>query len=146
MTARDRLSTELRTVFDQQLGLCDSLERIADSLPLQLDAPHCQQIADLICPLIKQAHASEEALMFPRLSALHADGCRVVERLRLEHIEDECFAEEIQFELEQIATGHPVLAPEATGYMLRGFFEGLRRHVRHELELLAALHAGNELN
>ena len=66
--------------------------------------------------------------------------------MRLEHIEDECFAEEVQFELQQIATGQPVLAPEATGYMLRGFFEGLRRHVRHELELMAALHMGNRLN
>ena len=143
---RDRLSAELRQVFDQQMSLCDSLERIADSLPHRLDRPHCQQIANLICPLIKRAHASEEALMFPHLSALGGDGCQVVERLRLEHIEDECFAEEVQFELQQIATGQPVLAPEATGYMLRGFFEGLRRHVRHELELMAALRAGNTLN
>lgn len=145
MTASYRFSTELWTVFDQQLSLCDSLERIADSLPLRLDRPYCQQIADLICPLIKQAHASEEAWKFPQLTALHADGCRIVERLRFEHFEDECFAEEVQFELEQIANDHPVLAPEATGYMLRGFFEGLRRHVRHELELVANLSAGNAL-
>jgi len=146
MTARDRLSADLRTLFDQQLSLCDSLERIADSLPHRLDQPHCQQIADLICPLIKQVHASEEALIFPQLAALHRQGGQVVEGLRLEHIEDECFAEEVQFELQQIATGQPVLAPEATGYMLRGFFEGLRRHVRHELELVANLRAGNTLN
>jgi len=49
------------------------------------------------------------------------------------------FAEEIQIELMQMTTGQPVLTPEATGYMLRGFFEGLRRHVRHERELVAAL-------
>lgn len=144
--ARDRLSAALREVFDQQMNLCDSLERIADSLPHRLDRPHCQQIADLICPLIKQAHASEEALMFPHLAAEHGDGRQVVERLRLEHIEDECFAEEVEFELQQIATGRPVLAPEATGYMLRGFFEGLRRHVRHERELMAALSSTNTLN
>jgi hemerythrin-like domain-containing protein len=143
---RDRLSAELRDVFDQQMSLCDALERIADSLPHRLDRPHCQQVANLICPLIGRAHAAEEALMFPQLAALRGDGCQVVERLRLEHIEDECFAEEVQFELQQIATGQPVLAPEATGYMLRGFFEGLRRHVRHELELMAALHMGNRLN
>lgn len=143
---RDRLSAELREVFDQQMSLCDALERIADSLPHRLDRPHCQQIANVICPLIKRAHASEEALMFPHLTELRGDACQIVERLRLEHIEDECFAEEVQFELQQIATGQPVLAPEATGYMLRGFFEGLRRHVRHELELMAALHVGRTLN
>lgn len=146
MTARDLPSAELRTVFDQQMSLCDSLEWIADSLPYRLDRPHCLQIANLICPLIKRAHASEEALMFPHVAAARVDGGQVVEGLRLEHIEDECFAEEIQFELQKIATDQPVLAPEATGYMLRGFFEGLRRHVRHELELMAALHAGNPLS
>ena len=128
------------------MSLCDSLECIADSLPHKLDRSHCRRIAKLICPLIRQAHASEEALMFPHLVAAHGDGRQVVERLRLEHIEDECFAEEVQFELEQIATGQPVLAPEATGYMLRGFFEGLRRHVRHELELVAALAAPDTLH
>lgn len=146
MTACNRLSAELQDLFAQQMSLCDSLERIADSLPHHLDRAHCRQIAELICPLIKQAHASEEALMFPHLASAHADGQQFVERLRLEHIEDECFAEEVQFELQQMATDQPVLAPEATGYMLRGFFEGLRRHVRHELELVAALPAPNTPN
>ena len=56
------------------------------------------------------------------------------------------FAEEIQFELLQMGKGQPVLAPEATGYMLRGFFEGVRRHIRHELELVAAVYADRRLN
>ena len=72
----------------------------------------------------------------------HESGADLVERLRLEHVEDECFAEEVQYELMLLGQGRPVLAPEATGYMLRGFFEGIRRHIRHERDLLADLGLG----
>jgi hemerythrin-like domain-containing protein len=139
------LAMELRDAFERQMGLCDLLESVADSLPARLDRQQCLHIARMIGPLIKQAHAAEEAMLFPHL-AVGLDGCELVERLRLEHIEDECFAEEVQFELLQLGKGQPVLAPEATGYMLRGFFEGMRRHIRHELELIAAVHATTELN
>ncbi len=44
------------------------------------------------------------------------------------------------------AATQPVLAPEATGYMLRGFFECLRRHIRHERDLLANLPVNVALN
>lgn len=134
-----RPSTELQDVFDRQMNLCDLLENIADSLPARLDRQQCLHAARLIGPLIKQAHAAEELLLFPRVEAGHGEGAQVVESLRLEHIEDECFAEEVQYELLQMGQGNPVLAPEATGYMLRGFFEGVRRHIRHEVELLGQL-------
>lgn len=146
MATSTGLSMELRDAFDRQMGLCDLLEGVADSLPSRLDRQQCLHIARMIGPLIKQAHAAEEAMLFPHLTVGHSDGCELVERLRLEHIEDECFAEEVQFELLQLGKGQPVLAPEATGYMLRGFFEGMRRHIRHELELIAAVHAGKLLN
>lgn len=139
MTALGPPSAELQLVFDQQLNLCDALERIADSLPHRLNHALCMEVANSICPLIRRVHESEEALMFPRIAAAYDAGNQLVQQLRLEHVEDECFAEEIQIELMQMTTGQPVLTPEATGYMLRGFFEGLRRHVRHERELVAAL-------
>lgn len=140
------ISQELHDAFNLQMGLCDLLEAVADSLPTRLDRQHCLHIARMIGPLLKQAHAAEEAMLFPHLTAGHSDGCELVERLRLEHIEDECFAEEVQFELLQLGKGQPVLAPEATGYMLRGFFEGMRRHIRHELELIANMRASQQLN
>lgn len=129
-------SNELRLVFERQMNLCDRLEAIADSLPERLDRQQCLYVARMISPLIKQAHAAEEMLLFPRVAAARVDGGEVIETLRLEHIEDECFAEEVQYELLQMGEGRPVLAPETTGYMLRGFFEGVRRHIRHEVELL----------
>lgn len=133
---RPTLPAELREAFDRQIDLCDTLEAIADSLPDRLDRHQCLRASRLLEPVVRQAHAVEEKYLFPQILEFHADGAGIVERLRLEHVEDECFAEEVQFELSQIGKGGPVLAPETTGYMLRGFFEGLRRHVRHEEELL----------
>lgn len=132
-------SPDLQDAFTRQMNLCDLLENIADSLPARLDRQQCLHVARMIGPLMKQAHAAEEALLFPQVATRHNDGENVVEKLRLEHIEDECFAEEVQYELLRMGQGQPLMAPEATGYMLRGFFEGVRRHIRHELELLKAV-------
>lgn len=137
---------EVKASFDQLLALCDVLEEIADSLPHRLNHQRCLRAAQLIGPLLRDAHAAEEALLFPRIFAVHAQGAAVVEQLRLEHLEDECFAEEVQFELQRLGCHKPVLAPEATGYMLRGFFECLRRHIRHERDLLANLPVNVALN
>lgn len=140
------LLAEVREYFDQQLVLCDVLEEIADSLPHRLNYQRCLRAAQVIGPLLRDAHAAEEALLFPRILAAHVRGAEVVEQLRLEHLEDECFAEEVQFELQRLGCRKPVLAPETTGYMLRGFFECLRRHIRHERELLANLPFSVALN
>jgi len=128
--------TELMQTFQRQMKLCDDLEAVADSLPSRLDRQFCLHLARQIGPLLQAAHAAEELFLFPALGGTGTPAPELVERLRLEHIEDECFGEEVQHELLQLGQGQPVLAPEATGYMLRGFFEGLRRHMRHELELL----------
>ncbi len=129
----------LAHALERQMALCDLLEEIADSLPNRLDYATCLRASRLIGPLLRDAHAAEEAVLFPRIAATLGPANAVVERLRLEHLEDESFAEEVQYELHQIGCRQPVLAPEATGYMLRGFFECLRRHVRQERELLACM-------
>jgi hemerythrin-like domain-containing protein len=130
----------LKDAFERQMALCDSLETIADSLPGRLDRQECLHMSRLIGPLLKHAHAAEELLLFPEVAASLGDPS-IVETLRLEHIEDECFAEEVQYELLLIGQGRPLLTPEATGYMLRGFFEGIRRRIRHEQDLLARVSA-----
>ena len=137
------LNGALRGAFERQLALCDSLETIADSLPDRLDKQECLHMSRLIGPLIKQAHDAEEQYLFPEVAAALGDP-GIIEKLRLEHIEDECFAEEVQYELLLIGQGRPLLAPEATGYMLRGFFEGIRRHIRHEQDLLGRLGKGEQ--
>ena len=42
------------------------------------------------------------------------------------------------------AEGRPTHSAEATGYMLRGFFEALRRHIAIEEELSTALRSTAE--
>lgn len=132
---RDRL----KRTFERQLKLCNDLETVADKLPGGTDRQFCLDLAQQIGPVLRDAHATEEQLLFPGI--VEHNGVFLVERLRLEHIEDECFGEEVRYELLQLGQGRAVLAPEATGYMLRGFFEGMRRHTRHELELLSELSA-----
>lgn len=136
MQAEAELPSELLRIFERQTKLCDDLEAVADSLPTRTDRQFCLHLARQIGPLLRVAHEMEERHLFPSIAGADGSGADLVERLRLEHIEDECFGEEVQHELMQLGQGRPLLAPEATGYMLRGFFEGMRRHMRHELELV----------
>jgi hemerythrin-like domain-containing protein len=59
-----------------------------------------------------------------------------LDRLRFEHCEDECFAEELTEALHALGSGDQKVNIEAVGYMLRGFFEAMRRHIAFESEML----------
>jgi len=125
-----------------QLVLCDRLEHIADSLPDKIDRQSCIHTARALPPLIMRAHQLEEEVLFPLLaerSEARLNPHQTLARLRLEHAGDECFAEELAETLMSYGTGTPSHSAEATGYMLRGFFEALRRHIAHEQELTGAL-------
>ena len=124
---------------DEQLALCKTLEEIADSLPDSVDRQACIQTAKAIGPLIDRAHRMEEDLLFPVLEekvSVVFDLRATLERLRIEHTGDEFFAEELVEVLMSYGAGNPVQSAETTGYMLRGFFETLKRHIAFEQELL----------
>lgn len=127
----------LARAHDEQLSLCAALEDIADSLPTAINRQKCIYAAKALGPLIKGIHQFEEAVLFPRLLAeARSDQMdATVERLKFEHCEDECFAEELTDALLRLGSGAAVNM-EAVGYMLRGFFEGLRRHIAFEREYL----------
>jgi hypothetical protein len=122
----------------EQLALCRELEEIADSLPASINRQKCIYAAKALGPLIKGIHHYEETVLFPQLQsspdATEALG-PTLERLKFEHCEDECFAEELTDALLKLGAGEPVNM-EAVGYMLRGFFEGTRRHIAFEREHL----------
>jgi len=128
------LPAHLRQTTDRQLTLCDDLEAVADSLPSRTDRQFCLHLARQIGRVLKEAHDAEEMFLFPLIETLD-QGDDLIATLRLEHAEDECFGEEVQHELLQLGKGLPVMPPEAIGYMLRGFFGGIRRHLRREIEL-----------
>ena len=136
--------TRLIELFEQsqsaQLELCDQLEKIADSLPKAVDRQTCIHIAQALGTVIRRAQETEESTFFPVLE--RADGVvinapSIVERLRMDHIGDSFMVEEIVEVLMSYGAGVPIHGPEAAGYMLRGFFTGLRRHIAMERELIA---------
>jgi hemerythrin-like domain-containing protein len=134
-------------VHREQLSLCDQLEEIADSLPSSVNRQKCIYAAKALGPLIKGAHHYEEHVLFPWLeqSSPGDDSLReTVSRLKFEHCEDECFAEELTDALLRLGSGNPVNI-EATGYMLRGFFETMRRHIAFEREHLLKKYSADTL-
>lgn len=126
----------------QMEALCARLELIADLLPDQVDPTLCKFTSDNMVKTLSDAQAFEEEELFPilkELSHLDADMGQLIGQLRDEHYEDLCFAEEVRDNLRAIIIGEPTQTANATGYMLRGFFEKLRRHMAYERHLTASL-------
>ncbi|MEO0546932.1 MAG: hemerythrin domain-containing protein [Pseudomonadota bacterium] len=136
------VSAELSKCHQAQAALCDLLESIADDIPEDpkaVDRQRCLAAARKIFPTVKKAHDFEEQRLFPLLEALNGPSeslTKSLERLRFEHWEDESFAEEVTESLIEFGRGEGSMDGEKLGYMLRGFFEGLRRHMAFETEHL----------
>ena len=132
----------LRASHDLKLSMCDALEAIADGLPDQLDVQTCLTLSRCLLPTLKKAQLLEEEELFPlllRLTGNHPALAASVDRLHKEHCEDEGFAEEIAHLLQECAGEGRANNAEVAGYMLRGFFSCVRRHVAFERECLLAL-------
>jgi len=129
-------------IRDEQLSLCGVLEEIADSLPHSIDRQVCIHTARILPQIIDRAHRFEEDVLFPLLEnskTVAHDLEATISRLKNEHVGDKCFAEELGEVLMSYGLGKPMQGAEATGYMLRGFFEALRRHIAFERELFASI-------
>lgn len=134
----DAVST-LRFHHQNQLDLCGELEDVADGLPSTVSNQRFLALARRIFPTVRQAHQFEERVLFPLLNQLQGDNeqlAKSLERLQFEHWEDESFAEELSDTLYQFGTGGAECDCEKLSYMLRGFFEGLKRHMAFEAEHL----------
>jgi len=123
----------------EQLALCRQLEDIADSLPANINRQKCIYAAKALQPLVKGVHKYEENVLFPWLEGRASKSKNLGEtlnRLKFEHCEDECYAEDVSDMLLRMGSGDPSINHEAIGYMLRGFFEAMRRHIAFEREHL----------
>lgn len=121
------------------LQLCNNLEKIADSLPEVPNVQECLVICRDIFPIVKNAHNFEEKILFPIIHDGQADTVALdqnLERLCYEHWEDESFAEEISDVFRSYIEQPKETEAEKLAYMLRGFFEGVRRHIAFETEYL----------
>lgn len=132
----ESIREELGTVLNELSQICAKLEKIADDLPENVDRQDCMALARSIYPTIVSAHKFEEGIVFPllRRTARQPGIDDTIERLRFEHWEDESFAAELQETLCGFVTGRETERVDTLAWMLRGFFEGLRRHIAFERE------------
>ena len=131
------LSDILETNLFSLLELCHKLENLADNLPNDVDVQDCLMLARLIFPTLRAAHEFEESALFPALTNRFGDNEKLMatlERLRFEHWEDESFADELRESLIYFANHQEPELVNSLSYMLRGFFEGVRRHIAFERE------------
>ncbi|WP_269933153.1 hemerythrin domain-containing protein [Aminobacter sp. HY435] len=136
----------MRRLHAVRLALCDRLEAIADSLPNDLDRRECLVSARALGPRFFSIHRFEEQRIFPLFCARlgHSEEAQaIVERLKNEHVEDEGYATELREALRTVARAGRAENSETLGFMLRGFFGAVRRHVAFEQDHMLAV-LGNE--
>jgi hemerythrin-like domain-containing protein len=125
-----------------QLQLCDAIEHIADGLPDEVDRRLCAQVSAALQYDLPLHHRDEEEGLFPLLLAhkKDAEGIEeIVNRLTDEHKSDTAFAGEVAELLDTLSREGRIGNPDMAGYMLRGFFEGHRRHISWEEALVMPL-------
>jgi hemerythrin-like domain-containing protein len=125
-----------------QAQLCDSLERIADDLPDNVDRRLCTKVIDSLKFEMPLHHRDEELGLFPLIEkrALPTDNIHdILARLALEHATDESFASELLESLEGLQEGRRLRNSDMVGYMLRSFFESYRRHILWENAIVLPL-------
>lgn len=129
----------------EQMGLCKTLELIADALPNNIDpalykaaAGSIHRVMTRVAQVEQEALAREMAAHGPRRTL---DLTATIKRLQQENAEDLSYAEELQETLKELSEGRRTVSADALGYMLRGFFESRRRRIALEREILDALAA-----
>lgn len=124
--------------YRELLSLCDRLETLADSIPRRIDLTSCRVILTELPQKLRRVHALEEMILFPAVEIQRSDDGRyaLIARLRAEHDQDDRAAVELVRVLKAVLDNRPSLSWDAIGYMLRGFFETVRRHIATERLLL----------
>ncbi|MEN3793636.1 hemerythrin domain-containing protein [Fulvimarina sp. MAC3] len=133
------LSDTFRQVLDEQERLCGQLESFADGLPGKVCWLTCKRLSQTLSALVRKAHRFEEEQVFPLIErGPDKDGIKFESLLRLswEHIEDEGYAEEVAEALADLSEHPETEKAESLGYMLRGFFGSMRRHIAFEREYI----------
>lgn len=140
------MSTELRAKFidyqDSQLTMCLELEAIADSLPNIFDKDVWLTTAHSVFLLLAKAHSFEELELFPILLQQQGAALRlgeVLKRLESEHHNDEDYAENVAQVIGNYVRHDDHSKAEGLSWMLRGFFENIRRHIAFEREHILPL-------
>ncbi len=125
-----------------QLQVCDILEHLADGLPDNAEA-HLASVAQRAISSAWPKHVQfEEEVLFPLLGNHVGREPQIrltIEQLSREHASDLGSDEELIDVLRELSIGRRPGNPEMVGYMLRGYFGTLRRHVQWENAFLIPL-------
>ncbi len=112
--------------------VCDQLESIADDLPNRIDVRRALSAMQFLRIKLPVYHSDERRCLFPLLKqrAPHSSGIvPIIAQLQSHQIEDEDFAHEVAEFLEDLSTEPVIRNPDASGYLLRGFFQSYRRYL-----------------
>ncbi|ODT77574.1 MAG: hypothetical protein ABS76_27835 [Pelagibacterium sp. SCN 64-44] len=140
MRATERSFDHLNHCYSSLLSLCDDLETVADSLPSAVRPHDCKVLAARLDQLLVETHHEEERMLMPLLMTDgRAELRQLANRLRREHEVDAVTLQEVLEALAMLAGARPMTSPDATGYLLRAFFESLRRHIYTEQDIIALL-------
>ncbi len=115
-----------------QRALADLLESLADGLPEAVDRRAAALAAHSLRMMAARRWALEEQALFPMLESrapAEAPVRRAIAIARREHRETAGRAIELAEELEALSQAGRVVNPDALGFMLRAFFDALRRHL-----------------
>ncbi len=122
--------------------LCRDLETIADALPASVNVQAGLRVAQNISPIINSAHQFEEQHIYPIIVLAVSNGAGLsadIERLKSEHWVDEDFGEEVGLALNDFIAQQNATKAEILSWMLRGFFESMRRHIAFESAVILPL-------
>ncbi|MEO0386270.1 MAG: hemerythrin domain-containing protein [Pseudomonadota bacterium] len=140
------MAITMLTQLTLQAELCKALEHLADVLPARLHQAQVHRLIQTLPSVLAHLHRYEEGVVHPyliRAAPSSARGLdRTLTRLCQEHVEDRAFAEELAETLTQYMRLPNRADANRIGYMLRGFFEGLRRHIAFEREHVLPLLSG----
>jgi len=132
----ESLKAEYRKQLDRQVELCAKLEAVADSLPNDFNVRECLALTETLTPILAAAHRFEEEQVFPLLKdADHSlEVNEILQRLTFEHMGDETVADELSITLRDYVTGHGKAKAETLAWMLRAFFDSMRRHLAYDAD------------
>lgn len=142
----ERVATGIYPAFDRleqslkdQVALCDALESVADRLPNNVAPGECLHLRRAIPPILTAVHRLEEGIILPFVTKsvrMPLGLSEILEQIRYEQIEEECYAEELCDALRAYGTGLVKPSPETLGYMLRAYFDCARRRIRFDCTVL----------
>jgi hypothetical protein len=138
-TGPDRSLDRLEYALRDQAVLCDALESVADRLPDKVAQGECLHLRRAIPPILTTVHRLEEDIIFPLMTErwrMPPGLPEILDQIRYEQIEEECYAEELCDALRAYGRGLGKPSPDTLGYMLRGYFDCARRRIRFDCTVL----------